>query len=70
MYSPTLPPLYTEYNMQPTQRALPSFSDIVFCLILPFQASTGPAFDATTIPDTASPDVSTVLFSSTPWASP
>jgi len=35
-YSPTLPPLYTERNMQPTQRALPSFSDIVFCLILPF----------------------------------
>jgi len=65
-----LPPLYTERNIQPNQRALPSFSDIVFRLISPFQASTGPAFDATTIPNTASPDASTVPFSSSPWASP
>ena len=70
IYSPTLPSLYTEYNIQLTQRALPSFSDIVFRLISPFQASTGPAFNATIIPNMASLDASTVLFSSTPWASP
>ena len=69
-YSPTLPPLYTERNMQPTQRALPSFSDIIFRLISPFQASTRPAFDATTIPDTELLDASTVPFSPSPWASP
>ena len=69
-YSPTLPPLYTERNIQSSQRALPSFSDIVFRLISPFQASTGPAFDATTIPDTASLDAPTAPFSSSPQASP
>ena len=70
VYSPTLPPLYTECNIQLNQRALPSISDIVFCLISPFQASTGPAFDATTIPNTASLDASTEPFSPSPWASP
>ena len=69
-YSPTLPPLYTERNIQPNQRALPSFSDIVFRLISPFQASTGPAFDATTIPDTASLDTPTAPFSPSSRASP
>ena len=62
-YSPTLPPLYTK---QPNQRALPSFSDIVFRLISPFQASTRPAFNATIIPNTASLDAPTMLFSPSP----
>ena len=66
VYSPTLPPLYTERNIQPNQRALPSFSDIVFRLISPFQASTRPAFDTTTIPDMALLDAPTAPFSPSP----